>query len=381
MIKKMKRHVILGISLLLVGTVSLVPGQVQAASMAVLVVGLETDAASDVFAAGIRYEYTQKNYTVIDNDSVKAKLAALRQDYKDGKTVDTVGLAAWGKKNSIDFVQLVVENACTITVGSETMNGREQVVQVVRCGTEKYTGRGYYRTRLVAHEEMPLRDEEIMKDMVYVAGGVFQMLNSTYYVQLSDFHIGKYEVTQRLWKRVMGDLPSDLKGDNSSLGDNKPIVCVSWNDLMDTTGGFLKKLNDLTGKSYRLPTEAEWEYAARGCNAGSCASYVYSGSNDVEEVAWHSSNSDNTLHEIGQKLPNGLGLYDMSGNVFNWCYDWSGTYGSNTLSTPAVNPTGPTSGSNRVLRGGSWRSITAHSRIDFRYSYTPDHRLNSRRFA
>jgi formylglycine-generating enzyme required for sulfatase activity len=198
--------------------------------------------------------------------------------------------------------------------------------------------------------------EKIMiGEMVYVAGGVFQLLESNYYVQLSDFYIGKYEVTQAVWKLVMGSNPSNFSG------DSLPVDRVSWDDIVGS-GGFLETLNALTGRNYRLPTEAEWEYAARGCNAGICDSYEYSGSDTIENVAWYADNSSSKTHAVGTKLANGLGLYDMSGNVREWCYDWYGNYPSNTSTTPAVNPTGAGSSVNRVNRGGSWLLSADRSR-------------------
>jgi formylglycine-generating enzyme required for sulfatase activity len=349
----MKKAMIFVISLLLVGMVSIVPCNVQAASMAVLVVGLEADAASDAFAAGIKYEFTQKGYTMVDNNVVAAKLQELRNKHAEGITVDTVGLAAWGKDNSIDFVQLVVERECNVAIGLATAKGREQVVQVVCCGTAKYTDREYYRTQLVSHEEMKLAEMGVIP----VAGGVFELFTN-YYVQLSDFHIGRYEVTHAQWKKVMGSLPSGLP--DSLLGDNKPITCASW-DSIAGSGGFLERLNQQTGRNYRLPTEAEWMYAARGCKEGSCDSYAYSGSDDIDEVAWYSENSGAMLHEVGEKLPNRLGFYDMSGNVLEFCSDkHNNIFSTNTPDAPAVNPTGPTTNYNtRVTRGGSWGSIDA----------------------
>ena len=137
----------------------------------------------------------------------------------------------------------------------------------------------------------------------------------------------------------MGNNPSRFQG------DNLPVENVSWNDIQE----FIKKLNRLTGKKYRLPTEAEWEYAARGGKKSQ--GYKYAGSNTVRGVAWYGENSGNQTHPVGQKQPNELGLYDMSGNVWEWCQDW---YGRSYDSSAQTNPTGPTRGSSRVLRGCSW---------------------------
>ncbi len=179
-------------------------------------------------------------------------------------------------------------------------------------------------------------------------------------VRLSDFSIGKYEVTQEEWEAVMGNNPSKFKG------ANKPVERVSWNDCQE----FIKKLNLLTGLQFRLPTEAEWEYAARGGNK--YRGYKYSGSNTIGDVAWYWYNSSETTHQVGTKRPNELGLYDMSGNVMEWCSDWySDSYYS---SSPTTNPTGPTTGSYRVYRGGSWRNDAQGCRVSFRYYSSPDYR-------
>ena len=217
----------------------------------------------------------------------------------------------------------------------------------------------------------PERPQHNLPDiaMVYVSGGTFTMGATSeqgsdafnrekpaHSVTLSGYYIGKYEVTQELWEAVMGSNPSRFKG------DNLPVECVSWNDVQE----FLRKLNAMTGKRYRLPTEAEWEFAARGGN--SSRGYKYSGSNSLGSVAWYDGNSGSRTHAVGTKSPNELGIYDMSGNVWEWCQDWYGSYSSSSQR----NPKGPNSGSYRVYRGGSWYFNARYCRVSYRNYFTPD---------
>ncbi len=171
-------------------------------------------------------------------------------------------------------------------------------------------------------------------------------------VTLSSYCIGETEVTQALWVAVMGSNPSNYTGDTS-----RPVESVSWNDCQQ----FITQLNQMTGMTFRLPTEAEWEFAARGGNMSH--GYMYAGSNTLDDVSWNSNNnSTNTTQPVGQKAPNELGLYDMSGNVWEWCNDYYDTYSS----AAQTNPTGPTSGSERVARGGAFFNSSAYHRVWFR---------------
>ncbi len=224
-------------------------------------------------------------------------------------------------------------------------------------------------------------------EMVFVKGGTFLMgaqkedsslpnydsdassnESPVHQVTLSDFYIGKYEVTQQLWEYVMGSNPSRF------IGESLPVECVSWDDCQE----FISKLNQITGKTFRLPTEAEWEYAARGGNKSK--GYKYSGSNNIGDVAWFrdnayrvgSSSPDYGPHQVGTKAPNELGLYDMSGNDWEWCSDRYGGYSSSSQ----TNPTGPASGSNRVGRGGSWGSYAQYCRVSGRNYDAPSGRYN-----
>jgi formylglycine-generating enzyme required for sulfatase activity len=175
-------------------------------------------------------------------------------------------------------------------------------------------------------------------------------------VTVSAFYMGKYEVTQAQWRAVMGTNPS------SSKGDDLPLESVSWDDAQE----FCRKLSQMTGHEYRLPTEAEWEYAAR---AGTTGDYA----GNLDAMGWYDANSGGRTHPVGQKQSNGFGLYDMHGNVWEWVLDWYGDYPSGEV----TNPQRPGSGSFRVDRGGSWGSAAAVLRSANRYSPSPGIRYDS----
>ena len=198
--------------------------------------------------------------------------------------------------------------------------------------------------------------------MVSIEGGTFKMGSESdesdenekpiHEVTLNDFAIGQTEVTQELWDAVMGKNPSEFKG------EKLPVGGVSWKDCQK----FIKKLNKLTDQQFRLPTEAEWEYAARGGKYSK--GYKFSGSDNIKEVAWFEFNSNSKTHEVATKASNELGIYDMSGNVWEWCQDWYDYYYYSR--SPISNPTGPTSGEKRVGRGGCWDVNATSCRVALR---------------
>ena len=222
-------------------------------------------------------------------------------------------------------------------------------------------------------------------DMVYVEGGTFRMGGTeeqgedawvgekpVHSVTLSDYYIGKYEVTQGLWKAVMGtgveeQMEKAGESDLYGVGDDYPMYYVSWDEAQE----FVSKLSELTGKKYVLPTEAQWEYAARG--GVKSRGYKYSGSNTIDDVAWYDGNSETAAHPVGTKLPNELGIYDMSGNVWEWCSDWYSDYSD----VSQTDPTGPSSGSFRVFRGGSWFNSAGRCRVSNRHDGDPGYRTDN----
>ena len=195
--------------------------------------------------------------------------------------------------------------------------------------------------------------------MIRVEGGTFQMgatdekgipfseKKPVHSVALSTYYIGEMEVTQALWQAVMGSNPSFNKG------SSHPVENVSWKDCQD----FIAKLNQLTGMTFGLPTEAQWEYAARGGNKSRHTQY--SGSNDIDVVAWYEGNSNGKTHPVGEKCSNELGIYDMSGNVFEWCNDWCGDFDI------------------RVYRGGSWLNRPWNCRCSYRFLSKPSFRSST----
>jgi formylglycine-generating enzyme required for sulfatase activity len=212
-------------------------------------------------------------------------------------------------------------------------------------------------------------------EMIWVEGGSFIMgctneqqkecndnEKPTRQVTLSGFYIGKYEITQAQWLSLMDSNPSYFPG------DSLPVDAINFVDIEE----FLQKLNASSGKNYRLPTEAEWEYAARGGHKSKATKF--SGAYNVNEVAWYESNSGKRPHPVGTKAPNELGLHDMSGNVYEWCQDW---YDDDYTNASKNNPTGPADGTTRVMRGGNWEENAHFDRVSYRADNNPNDRFNS----
>ena len=291
------------------------------------------------------------------------------------------------------LIMLVLD--CSSSLGSQFSTVKTQATNFI----SKLAGYGNdSKFTAIDIDNVDIFDSLSYDEMVKVEGGTFTMgatseqgsdYNSdelpTHQVTLSDYCIGKYEVTQQLWEYVMSYSGTCADGSSMSayasdvwlgsdpsssygVGDYYPAYYVSYYDIVDI---FLPRLNKITGRTYRLPTEAEWEFAARGGKQSK--GYKYSGSDNIGVVAWYTGNSDDESHQVGTKQPNELGIYDMSGNVWEWCGDWYGSYSSSAQ----TNPTGPSSGSGRVLRGGSWNYNARRCRVSYRGDDDPSCRLSN----
>ena len=319
-------------------------------------------------------ENTSPNAKEID-ENCEMLAVKLVGESKTEKTSKTASLSINSNPSSADVYVNGEKKGYTPLILNDVAAQKEVKIEIKKEGYESYTTN--ITTQAGKTENVYGTLKEMSKsninniEMVFVKGGTFTMgctskqsdcysdEKPTHQVTLNDYYIGKYEVTQKQWKDVMGSNPSSNKG-----CDECPAEKVSWNDIQE----FIKKLNEKTGKKYRLPTEAEWEYAARG--GASSAHYKYSGSNNIDEVAWYKSNSTSKTHPVGTKKANELGIYDMSGNVWEWCSDWYDAYSSNSQ----TNPTGAVSGSGRVLRGGSWSNLAQYCGVSCRGDGTPRYR-------
>ena len=248
----------------------------------------------------------------------------------------------------------------------ETIKILQEKINSLEVELEKYKSSFDSKKEMPQVETIPIPGTNVAFNMVHVEGGMFMMgANASdddakdnekpaHQVVLSDYWIGETQVTQELWEAVMGDNPSLF-----TVDPNCPVENVSWVDCK----AFISKLNKLTGKNFRLPTEAEWEFAARGGN--NSKGYIYAGSNYIRDVAWYKDNSGKKTNPVGDLVPNELGLYDMSGNVWEWCQDKFEDY--------SITQAQPKTGVEYVVRGGAWFSPVINCRVSFRYGFKPSY--------
>ncbi len=305
----------------------------------------------------------------------EGKQVVVNYDVVGGSSSDKLDVTLWYTQNNAEYKQATL--GLTGDIGTDITIGLNKEIRWSPLKElNKLTGSGYvFKVRAVVKASDPYG---IAANMVQIAGGTYTMgctseqgsgcendENPSHSVTLKSFSISKYEVTQAQWQQVMGSNPSHFKG-----CDNCPVELVSWDDVQE----FISRLNQQTGQHYRLPTEAEWEYAARGGN--NSRGNKYSGSNTINDVAWYGSNSNSKTHEVGTKQANELGIYDMTGNVWEWCSDWySDSYYSKYDNK--TNPKGPESGTYRVVRDGSWNYDVDLCRMAYRSRNSPELRYGN----
>jgi formylglycine-generating enzyme required for sulfatase activity len=383
----MKNLMLSFFTLLLFAAATTTPATAQEApkpKLAVLVVGMDDWMIGDVLAHLVGEEVNRsKSYDVVTRrNDVQNKLESLRRGYDK---LDEPLLRAWATEQGISKL-------CLVTT-AHGLNFSLRLLDVlsgeVQCGGSNVEPNAVALKQLAwslaggigdgcAPSGANYTESSIGLQMVYVEGGTFSMgcvpdrddldgnycyddEQPTHDVTVGSFWIGKYEVTQAQWEAVMGttfaQYLDDIDGSSCGVGGNYPVYYMTWGDAM----AFCVELSARTGKSYRLATEEEWEYAARGGNSG--AGYVYSGGNNLNILAWYGGNASATTHVVGGKSGNELGIHDMSGNVSEWCYNkWRSNYSSSG------------DGSKRVFRGGNWYYDKRYCRVANRSFYGPSYR-------
>ncbi len=308
------------------------------------------------------YGTINKSISIIENQTIE-----INEELPSGKEV-TINSDPAGATLSIDGQSYgTTPWTGTLAFGSHSIklvNGNKTVNEQI---TISQNGQSSFSFDVSEFSNFTETVNGVSFTMVAVTAGSFLMGSNDggndekpiHEICIDVYYIGQTEVTQALWKAVMNNNPSSFKG------NNLPVEKVSWNDAQE----FIKKLNRMTGKNFRLPTEAEWEYAARGGASSTSATATYAGSNNIDEVAWYDNNSGYKIHPVARKKANALGISDLSGNVWEWCSDWYGNeYYKNS---PRNNPQGASSGSGRVIRGGSWDDGTRSCRSANRGNGSP----------
>ena len=283
------------------------------------------------------------------------------------------------KKNLFSLMSLSILMACVSVLPVSCRKDNAGKAENTSVKTFAITGKD---GKSVDFRMIEVKSGEFMMGATSEQAGAKDVEKPAHKVKLTkDFFIGETEVTQALWEAVMGSNPSEFGTNNPTRG-SLPVECVSWDDICGK-GGFLEKLNDMLkgqlpeGRKFRLPTEAEWEYAARGGHKSPKVQTMYSGSGNIDEVAWYNNNSERKTHPVKSLKANSLGLYDMSGNVCEWCSDWYGeTYykdSSNNGAYTVTDPQGPETGSRRIMRSCGWGDDPGVCRISIRsWSITGD---------
>lgn len=286
-------------------------------------------------------------------DSLKKEIVDRQDEARRHKTIIEGLEAALESKDTENLILESKYNAAQQDIGylNERINALE--VELER----------YKKASMIKSQSNEFTVRGVSFRMIRVEGGTFMMgaddkdadpdEGPLHEVTLSDYWIGETQVTQELWKAVMGENPSHFKS-----GPNLPVESVSWVDCK----AFIRKLNKLTGYKFQFPTEAQWEFAARGGNLGMNHHYLYSGSNYINDVAWFEENSRKKTHPVGEIDSNELGIYDMSGNLWEWCSDCYDNYSSKSETDPICTK----SGSKRVRRGGSWNHSARNCRVSYR---------------
>jgi formylglycine-generating enzyme required for sulfatase activity len=336
-------------------------------------------ANSDEYEAVVRgkiYEKLTEEFKFQDSGAVSDEDITKYGESAGAQLVCFSSIQLIGRIYRINYKLVEVRSGKVLKMESETVrNGEDGLFDAAdKIADELFGKKRHINVRETMTPELK-RSNSAEPEMLYVGRGVFSMgctgeqgrycendETPVHRVRLAGFYIGKYEVTQEQWMLVMRDNPA-----KNGRGGNYPIENVSWLEIQE----YIRRLNEMTGKQYRLPTEAEWEYAARG--GSKSKGYKYAGDNDANAVSWNEDNSYRMTHPVGKKYPNELGIYDMSGNVSEWCQDRYAFYPP----TEQTNPQGAKEGSYRVLRGGNWNSSETSCRISYRNNSLPSKRYAS----